>query len=53
MGSARTRVGFIGAGVIGASSMVFDQVFSRTSIARWIEAGDPASIPNLPLLRAG
>jgi glucokinase-like ROK family protein len=41
------------AGVIGASSMVVDQVFSRTSIARWIEAGDPASIPNLPLLRAG
>jgi len=41
------------AGVIGASSMVVDQVFSRASIARWIEAGDPASVPGLPLARAG
>jgi hypothetical protein len=41
------------AGVIGPSSMVVDQVFSRTSIARWIGAGDPASVPDLPLARAG
>jgi len=41
------------AGVIGASSMVVDQLFSRSSIARWIEAGDPASVPDLPLARAG
>ena len=41
------------AGVIGASSMVVDQLFARDSIARWIEAGDPASVPNLPLARAG
>jgi len=41
------------AGVIGASSMVVDQLFSRASIARWIEAGDPASVPDLPLARAG
>jgi glucokinase-like ROK family protein len=41
------------AGVIGASSMVVDQLFSRASIARWIEAGDPAAVPDLPLARAG
>ena len=41
------------AGVIGASAMVVDQLFSRTAIARWIEAGDPASTPDLPLRRAG
>jgi glucokinase-like ROK family protein len=41
------------AGVIGASSMVVDQLFSRASIAHWIEAGDPASVPDLPLARAG
>jgi glucokinase-like ROK family protein len=41
------------AGVIGASSMVVDQLFARGAIARWIEAGDPASMPDLPLARAG
>ena len=42
------------AGVIGASSMVVDQLFSRASIARWIEAGDPASTSRTcPLARAG
>ena len=41
------------AGVIGASSMVVDHVFSRGSIARWIEAGDPSTSLNLPLARAG
>ena len=33
------------AGVIGASSMVLDQLFSRGSIARWIDAGDPTAAP--------
>jgi glucokinase-like ROK family protein len=32
------------AGVIGASSMVVDQVFSRDSLARWLEAGDPTEL---------
>jgi predicted NBD/HSP70 family sugar kinase len=30
------------AGVIGASAMVVDQLFARDTIARWIEAGEPA-----------
>jgi glucokinase-like ROK family protein len=41
------------AGVIGASSMVVDQLFSRDSIAQWIAAGDPASAPQLHLVRVG
>jgi glucokinase-like ROK family protein len=41
------------AGVIGASSMVVDQLFAREAIARWIEAGDPTSSPDPPLARAG
>ena len=41
------------AGVIGASSMVVDQLFSRTAIARWIEEGDPASLPDLRLVHSG
>jgi glucokinase-like ROK family protein len=40
------------AGVIGASSMVVDQLFSRDSIGRWIEAGDPAGSPEVVLGRA-
>jgi glucokinase-like ROK family protein len=32
------------AGVIGASSMVVDQVFARDSLARWLEAGDPTEL---------
>jgi glucokinase-like ROK family protein len=48
----RTSLGGL-AGVIGASSMVVDQLFSRESIARWIEAGDPASAPELRLARVG
>ena len=40
------------AGVIGASSMVVDQLFARESIGRWIEAGDPAGSPALALGRA-
>jgi glucokinase-like ROK family protein len=40
------------AGVIGASSMVVDQLFSRESIGRWIEAGEPAGSPEVALIRA-
>jgi glucokinase-like ROK family protein len=39
------------AGVIGASSMVVDQLFSRDTMARWMGAGGPASMPE-PLLVA-
>jgi glucokinase-like ROK family protein len=38
------------AGVIGASSMVVDQLFSRESIARWIEAGEPTGVLDLALV---
>ena len=41
------------AGVIGASSMVVDQVFSRDSLARWLEAGHPAAAVDALLARAG
>jgi len=41
------------AGVIGASSMVVDQLFLRESIALWIDAGDPAGSPDVVLARAG
>jgi glucokinase-like ROK family protein len=43
------------AGVIGASSMVVDQLFSRASLARWIEAGEPSGAPEVaePLAHAG
>ena len=40
------------AGVIGASSMVVDQLFARESIGRWIEAGDPGGSPAFSLGRA-
>jgi glucokinase-like ROK family protein len=33
------------AGVIGASSMVLDELFSREAIAGWIEAGEPVGLP--------
>jgi len=32
------------AGVIGASSMVVDELFSRDAIAQWIAAGDPTEL---------
>jgi glucokinase-like ROK family protein len=32
------------AGVIGASSMVVDQLFARDAIGRWIESGEPAGL---------
>ena len=41
------------AGVIGASSMVVDQLFARESIGRWLEAGDPSGAPEVALPRAG
>jgi glucokinase-like ROK family protein len=41
------------AGVIGASAMVVDQLFSRESIGRWLEAGYPSGAPDLTLARAG
>jgi glucokinase-like ROK family protein len=41
------------AGVIGASSMVVDQLFSRESIGRWLEAGHPAGAPDIALAQAG
>ena len=40
------------AGVIGASSMVVDQLFARDSIARWIAAGEPSGAPEVALARA-
>ena len=41
------------AGVIGASSMVVDQLFARDSIGRWIEAGEPSGAPEVALPQAG
>ena len=40
------------AGVIGASSMVGDQLFARESIGRWLAAGEPSRGPGLGLERA-
>jgi YD repeat-containing protein len=48
---ARSSLGGL-AGVIGASSMVVDQLFARACIGQWIEAGDPAASPTLALGRA-
>ncbi|MFL5724981.1 MAG: ROK family protein [Chloroflexota bacterium] len=41
------------AGVIGASSMVADQLFSREAIAAWIEEGDPSGVPDVALAASG
>ena len=41
------------AGVIGASSMVVDQLFARDSIGRWIEAGEPFGAPEVGQAGAG
>jgi glucokinase-like ROK family protein len=41
------------AGVIGASTMVVDQLFSRESIGRWIEAGEPFGMPEVAQASAG
>jgi len=37
------------AGVIGASSMVVDQLFARETLARWAGAGTPAGMPEVVL----
>ena len=36
------------AGVIGASSMVVDQLFARDTISRWIEAAEPTGLVGEP-----
>ena len=41
------------AGVIGASSMVVDQLFSREALAAWIEEGDPSGVPDVALAALG
>ena len=41
------------AGVIGASSMVVDQLFARESIGVWLESGDPAGVPEVAFAGAG
>ena len=41
------------AGVIGASAMVVDLLFGRDAIGRWIEAGEPAGVPDLATARTG
>jgi glucokinase-like ROK family protein len=41
------------AGVIGASSMVVDQLFARDAIGRWIEAGEPFGAPDVALAQTG
>ena len=41
------------AGVIGASSMVVDQLFAREAIGAWLEAGHPAGVPDLELVASG
>jgi glucokinase-like ROK family protein len=37
------------AGVIGASAMVVDQLFSRDALAAWIGEGDPSGVPDVAL----
>ncbi len=37
------------AGVIGAASMVVDQLFAREALARWAEAGAPSGMPEVAL----
>ncbi|MDQ3937131.1 MAG: ROK family protein [Chloroflexota bacterium] len=41
------------AGVIGASSMVVDQLFSRESLARWMAMGGPSGMPEVALAATG
>jgi predicted NBD/HSP70 family sugar kinase len=41
------------AGVVGASSMVVDQLFSRQPLARWMAAGGPSGMPEVVLAGAG
>jgi predicted NBD/HSP70 family sugar kinase len=41
------------AGVIGASVMVVDQLFSRESLARWLDAGEPSGMPDVAVAATG
>jgi glucokinase-like ROK family protein len=41
------------AGVIGASAMVADQLFTRESIALWMAEGEPSGMPEVALAAAG
>jgi predicted NBD/HSP70 family sugar kinase len=41
------------AGIIGASAMVVDQLFSRDSMARWRGADGPRAIPETALAAEG
>lgn len=41
------------AGVLGASSMVADQLFTRESLALWVGAGEPSGMPEVVLAAAG
>jgi glucokinase-like ROK family protein len=42
----RGTLGHVG-GVIGAASMVVDELFARDRLARWLDAGHPAGRPEL------
>jgi glucokinase-like ROK family protein len=35
------------AGMIGAAAMVVDQLFARETLARWLDAGQPAGMPEV------
>lgn len=35
------------AGIIGAAAMVVDQLFARETLARWLDAGQPAGMPEV------
>ncbi len=37
------------AGVMGASSMVVDQLFTRSALARWMDVGEPSGMPEVAL----
>ena len=49
---ARSALGGM-AGVIGASSMVVDQLFLLASLATWIEVGEPSGMPEVVLAATG
>ena len=49
---ARSALGGL-AGVIGASSMVVDQLFTRASLATWMEVGEPHGMPEVALAAIG
>ena len=49
---ARSALGGL-ASVIGASSMVVDQLFLRESLATWMEVGEPSGMPEVVLAATG